>query len=467
MTVWAWVYFYSLLLGAAVVAVSGRRSPVRMLPWVLLIILLPVVGFLLYLYFGVSARKRHTGRHYRLKAPGADLLPLQDTIGSSSSSSSLARLLYHSAGAPLTRAYQTEFFTNGADYLAYLTDRVHRARRYILLQGFRIDTDGALHPLIEALRQAAARGVAVFILYDKSGSKRTPRRVWRALQEAGIYTRPFADILFPYLAASNYRNHRKAVIIDGIEAFTGNIDPAASFLVPRETHRTSGVQLAFRGPAVEDLQRAFIQDCIRAGARLSLLKQLTPLPDSSPQGTHSPLQIVPTEPTQHWNTLEQLLWQLLSQARECICIETPVFHPTLPVKEALLQAHLCGVRVQIIIPTESSSVWQKLATRSFCRELLPTGVEFYLKPGYSNTFYLITDRQTALLGSARLDFRSLESNYELNTLLYGAEAVAPLCARFDQTLRLPSTTPLAPPEPKGNRLTTLPERIGRLLVPLL
>lgn len=460
------------IIGLIAVIISENRSPVRALPWIMVILLVPGFGVILYLHFGVNVRhirlisnrsyKRLTNRSLRKgKSNIADnciaphLLPLTKQIRQNSH-------------AFLTQSYSFDLISSGQEYICQLEEAIRSAHHHIHLQGYNLHTDHTGLGLAQLLCQKAKEGVEVRVLYDRVGSRRKHRKFRKRLFMAGVDIRPFMKIKFPFLAGRvNYRNHRKIVVVDGVVGFMGNMDPEDRFIHVHHKRYSRALQIRLTGTAVWQLQQSFLVDWHIAGGRRINAHEYYPIPQEISSDSSTPMQITTSSPCDTWNSLEQSLSVALLRARNYILIETSVLIPTEQILQSLISAAMSGVEVCLIIPRYIPSILSRIATYSFFEELIRSGVQiFQTQERFTQMQYGIIDGQLSIMGTTRPDFRCFENNFEINAFIYSSDIAQLLEKRFKETQA--NAIPICLQQvASGVRYRKLITRTVRLLTPLL
>ncbi|MBS7302394.1 MAG: cardiolipin synthase, partial [Bacteroidales bacterium] len=271
----------------------------------------------------------------------------------------------------------------------------------------------------EKLRELAARGLEVRVTYD-SAANLTRYKFYRWLRKGGVQVHSFLPVILPFLTSTtNYRNHRKIVVIDGKVGYLGGMNIADRYSkgirggVWRDTHAR------IQGPAAAELQTAFLVDWQYCSRRFVSGDRYFPCVE--PCGD-SIVQIATSGPMDEWKVTMQGMIRLITQAQRYVYIESPYFIPTEPVMLALKNAALSGVDVRIIIPYYGDKgVLVPLASRSYVEEALIAGVKIYFYGGgYLHSKTLVSDGTVCTVGSTNLDVRSFEQDFEINAFIYDA-----------------------------------------------
>lgn len=433
-----------------------RRPPVNTLAWLVLLICMPIAGFVFYFLFG------------QLPSRSAAFSITFPPTGSPSVSVPFSHLMQRNAacGFPLTLHNETRFFTNGPQLFDDLRKRIQQAQHFIFLQTYIFADDRLGSEILQALTACARRGVAVYVLYDGMGCLKTARKFFRSLQEAGgsiaVYGLPFFS-----RSRLNDRNHRKIWIIDGLYGYIGGFniadeyrDYTVKYRCWRDTH------ILLYGQAVSELERSF-----RADWRTS---SSAPLPDSHSCGIpgifslpFNPIQPVFGAPGQPLKAIHASLLQIIYAARRFLFIQSPYFVPDGSLLHALKTAAASGVDIRIMLPDTPDHPFVFPCARSYMGELFPFHIRFFLyTKGFLHSKLLIADGTIASVGSANLDIRSFTLNFESNLLLYGSSSVQPLQTAFYQDLQ--SCRELTPETYRRRScVSRLAEGVARLISPFL
>lgn len=474
---WSVVVIYcATVLGLAGVIVSENRNPLKSLAWVTVLLTLPVGGLVLYLFFGrsikntrmISRRKKRALK--RLEEQAAPFpKPLgEDPITLTRENLQLAMMAMKVNDSRFMGSSRVEIFTTGGEKFSRLKDDISSARKCISLQYY-IFEDDVLGQEIAALLIAKAReGVTVRVIYDDIGSIGVSRKFYRAMADAGVQVYPFFRVTFPPFATRiNWRNHRKIVTIDNRVGYIGGMNIADRYVDgSRKFPRWRDTHLRITGHAVAALRYSFAVDWNFMGRPLDLDPAEAPN-EPEPAGLNAAMQLVTSGPTDRWSNIELLLLKAIGDARKRVWIQTPYFLPPESMLRALQAAALARVDVRIMIPRHSDSRILTYASRSYVSECLRAGIKFYsYTAGMLHAKTVVVDDDFSSVGSANIDFRSFDYNFESNMMLYGEEVNSQLrhiffddmhsCVR----LHLPSWRR----RPLGSKIA---ESICRLLAPIL
>lgn len=464
------VVYVITVITVIVVVLSENRNPVKSMAWVLVLVLLPIVGLVVYLIFGRSLKgmsliSRSHLRELRRMNDFPDAVEHEE--GLSDDTRQIISLVNKLAGSHLFVGNDIEVFTTGKDKFEALKRDIREAREYIHVQYFIIEHDKTGSELIQLLMEKAREGVHVRILYDYVGSFYVRSRVLKQLRAAGIEVHPFLELTFMQFALRvNWRNHRKIVVIDGRVGYMGGMNIADRYVIGdkkwlpwRDTH------LRMTGEAVAAMQYSFAIDWDFTTRHL--LTSPTMHYDTQPDHPDYMVQMMASGPTNRWNNISFVFFKAITLAKRCVYIQTPYFLPSDSLLKALQSVALAGVDVRLMIPRQSDSAMLRLATGSYIKECLLSGIKIYLyEPTIMHAKVLIVDDEFVTTGSTNFDFRSFEHNFEFNTLVYDREFNQKMKATFEADMQQCTRLNLAQWKKRPLVQKAL-ESIVRLISPIL
>lgn len=402
------------------IVISENRNPVKSLAWVTVLMLLPLMGIVLYLFFGRNIQNhRKLSRRYRRRlkkrAPRSNIMYRELKL--SPESMQQIRLAHALGGAQIYDASRIEVFTKGEDKFRSLKADLISARKYINLQYYIFENDKIGTEIADILIERAKAGVTVRVIYDHVGSFTVKSGFFKRMRRAGIQIYPFFKVTFPQLGTRiNWRNHRKLCVIDGKIGYLGGmniadryIDGGKKFKLWRDTH------VRIEGNAVAALQYAFAVDWHFMGQPLIEEDMVC---DDTPKGDVS-IQLLTSGPTSQWSNISMMFNKAICNAKRRIYIQTPYFLPTDTLLKGLTGAALSGVDVRIILPRHSDSRLLDNASASYISECLRAGIKIYFyEAGMLHSKLIIIDDDFVTVGSTNFDFRSFEHNFEGNLFFY-------------------------------------------------
>jgi cardiolipin synthase A/B len=422
--------------GHSLVHKSDSRSA---LVWTCLNLTLPLLGPFLYWCLGINriSRRARSWQESGRRISGIAIYPLELQQGEDVRLPAAAAHLRdlrvlgdRVVKTPLRDGNRITLLENGDQAYPAMLVAIRRAEESINLCSYIFDADGIGGDFVEHLKEAAGRGVAVRVIIDALGEKYSRISPARAFRDSQVRLERYLPLR--HGAYINLRNHRKTMIIDGREAFTGgmNIRGRHVLSVTDPAQALRDIHFSVQGPVVADLQRSFLEDWFFVtGERLG-----DPLffPAIEPQGS-ALVRCISDGPDKEFRKLEQIIMGALSCSGASVCIMTPYFIPDRAMIAALITAALRGVEVVIVLPGLNNLPFVQWASQAVLPELLAAGVRiFYQPPPFVHTKLLLVDDIWALIGSANLDTRSLRLNFEQNLSVYDSAFAARVRRHFDQ-----------------------------------
>lgn len=422
---WIFIVLYvAVIVGIMLTVLMDNRQPAKTIAWVLVLLFVPVVGIVLYIFFGQNTRKMKliSGRSLDQLSKRSMLeFVEQRNLRMPEYFSSLVRLFTNQSLALPFKDNAVEFYTDGYQFFPALLQAIKGATNHIHLDTYIIADDPLGRLVSDALIAKTREGVEVRLIYDDVGCWRVPERFFDRMRQAGVKVRSFMPVRFPaFTSKVNYRNHRKVCVIDGTQGFIGGMNIALRYVkglhggsLPwRDTH------MRLRGSVVYALQRAFLVDWYFVDRTLINDHRYYP-----PMPWHiendSLAQVVTSSPIGQWPDIMQGYVRILLEAKRYVYMETPYFLPTEPVLFAMRTAALAGVDVRLLIPRRSDAWLIQLASMSYVTETLEAGVKVRLyEKGFNHSKLLVADDQISTCGSTNIDFRSFENNFEANVFFY-------------------------------------------------
>lgn len=455
-----WLAYLGVLAGWIVLQ---KREPIATLGWLLALAALPVLGLVVYHILGPQRIRRQRLRRSRARLAMAPARP--PNLQHSEDCATLARLGQAATGYAPATATRADLLVGGADTFDALLAAIAGARRHVHLAYYILEPDRTGTTFRDALAAAAARGVRVRLLLDAIGSSGVGERFLAPLRAAGAEVAWFHPVRLRWLwrPRVNLRNHRKLVVVDGREAYTGGINLSDQQDARRIAGAYHDLHLRLVGDVVHWAQLAFVEDWHYATGVALRDEALWPAP---PAEGRILAQVLPSGPDSPWESIHRVMVEAIHQANRRAWLVTPYFVPGEPARMALASAALRGLDVRVVVPARSDSRIVSAAARSYYDELLAAGVRIYeYGPRMLHSKALLVDEDTALVGSANFDSRSFRLNFELSVLLHDPGVAGALAAEIEANLR--ASREVAPDRPRPPLPTRLAEASARLLSPLL
>jgi cardiolipin synthetase len=419
-------------MSTAVVIVLENRQPAKTIAWLIVIWLLPIIGLIFFYFFGQNVRREH---HFRRRAYDCITQRMLDVCYEPSVREFPKRFapliegLERNHLSVITGNNATELLPSGRQFLQALLRAIYAAKNHIHIETYIIEADAVGQLVADALADKAREGVEVRLLYDDVGCWRVPETFFHRLEKAGVRCAAFEPVRFPSLTRKvNYRNHRKVCIIDGHTGFIGGMNLALRY-APLRYADWLDMQLQLKGESVCALQRIFLSDWFFVTEELKTEQSY--FPSSTETFGRQLTQIVFSTPFAQYSEIAYSLSWLIQNARNYIYIQSPYFVPTESFLQALQTAALVGVDVRIMLPARPDALFLRWVNESFFQDVLISGVRIFLyKGGFLHAKVLVADDEFSSVGSANMDFRSFENNFEANAYVYNQQTATDLRQLF-------------------------------------
>ncbi len=408
-------------------AVMTKHDERAAVGWVGVVILVPALGPLLYLLFGINRIRRRAGAVYASPniAPYARAAPTE--VASDDPLAPLRHLTGRVTKRPLLPGNRVGPLHSGDEAYPAMLEAIGQAERSVALCTYIFDNDPIGEMFCEALGAAVRRGVAVRVLVDAVGVRYTWPPITKRLTKHKIPWALYGKTRWPWrMPYANLRNHRKILLVDGQVAFTGGINIREGHALARHPkHPVADLHFRIDGPVVGHLWETFAQDW--AFTTNEVLDgpawQLAPVEKSGTVQARG----VREGPDEDFEKLHLVLFGALACARRSITVVTPYFLPDQLLITALNTAAMRGVDVQVVMPKASNLRLVDWASGAVLPQLVYAGVVVHATHGvFDHSKLMLVDDQWALIGSANWDARSLRLNFEFNIECYSEALVSEL-----------------------------------------
>lgn len=431
------IYLYSLASTISVLVLENR-NPIRSIAWVVVLVFLPIFGLIFYIIFGQNLRqkKKIVKLSIRFKEPfnkKCKKIDKQSIAHLNNNAKGLIQLLHNSNQSEIYENTKIDLLIEPSSTFEQIFKDIEYAEKHIHIEFYIISNDEVGNKLRELLVKKAQAGVQVRVIYDFWGSFDLNKKFLQSMKTAGIRFEAFYPPKFPYiLGRLNFRNHRKIIIIDGKVGFTGGVNIANRYLHGDKLGLWRDTFIRMEGSAVYGLQETFLSDWHFVTRKLLSGEQY--FPKQNEFGTNK-IQIVEGGPDTKFKTIMHGMYFAISTAQEYAYIQTPYFMPTEEVFTAIITAALRGVDVRLLIPTKSDTSLAQASNNSYVQKLLEAGVRVYFyQNGFLHSKTLVVDDSISSIGTANMDFRSYEQNFEINAFIYEKETAEKLKSIYKKDL---------------------------------
>ncbi|NTW71230.1 MAG: cardiolipin synthase [Eubacteriaceae bacterium] len=410
-----------------------RKNPQSTYAWLLLLWMIPAVGFIFYLLFSQNLARRKIFKMYSEEVELTNSLILQQKKDLAEDKIFFDRkarekykdlIYFHQnlSAALYTNNNSLELFTDGNEKFESLLEDIKNAKHHVHMQYFIFQSGLLGKRIIDALIAKAQEGLQVRLLFDDMGGYHLTKYDYDAMIKAGVKIARFFPSRIKLLnLKANYRNHRKITVIDGAIGYIGGFNVGDEYIgLDKKMGYWRDSHLRIEGSAVYELQMRFIMDW-RSANKESIRLTYDYLPVTSEVG-HVGVQIVSSGPDDENEHIKQGYLKMINSAREYIYIQTPYFIPDQSIFEALKIAAVSGVDVRIMIPNKPDHVFVYWATFSYVGELLKYGAKIYIyNNGFMHAKTIVADDEIASVGTCNFDIRSFSLNFEVNAFIYDHE----------------------------------------------
>ena len=411
-----------------------RKDPTTTWAWLLIFIIMPGLGFVIYMLFGQNLSRQKIFKEkirydeIKRRELGSNSYCEKNSHDGGERFFDLRRMNFNNSGSKYTINNKLNVYFNGEDKFAQLIEDIKNAKKYIHVEYYIFRNDMLGKSIIKELTKKAEQGLEVRLLVDSMGSyKLTKKGLKKYMKAGGKFSIFFPGILPHINTRINYRNHRKIVVIDGKYGYVGGYnvgieyiskDPEVGFW--RDTHAR------IEGEAVKDLNERFLLDWCYASEEVIEDYDKYNNEFNDEVGDVG-IQIVTSGPDHKEEYIKNTYIKLINNAKKNVYLETPYFVPDVPILEALRISALSGVDVRIIIPGKPDHFFMQWASSSYIGELLEAGIKVYFyDKGFIHAKTIAVDGTVVSIGTANMDIRSFKLNFEVNAFIYDDRA-AKLC----------------------------------------
>ena len=439
-----WLAYVELFaqLVVSIAIVNTKANPDFTIPWLVIVLVLPVAGIMIYfLYYSRKLpnhilRQLENAHEMQIKDDTAEMAELEKR---SVTYLQQARQICRQADSHLYRNTEARYYALGDYVPADMMADLRAAQRYIFVYYFTIEEGEFWNPILEILKEKVKAGVEVRLIYDDVGCFLTlPGNYYKKLRGWGIHATPFAKLRGIANNEFNNRSHRKMLIVDGKVAYTGGVNLQDRYI---NRHRVYGhwkdSVFRIRGEAVKEMVRMFLVD-------YSLTTNETLKPED-----YGPFEEVPQaegffipfgsgpRPVYESHAAKAAILNMVNMAKRYVFITTPYLVIDQVMTEALENAAVRGVDVRIITPHIPDKKLVFSMTQSWYGRLIEQGVHIYeYEPGFIHAKLYIADDEVGIVGTVNLDYRSLVHHFENSVWFYDAPMLQDIKEDFLQTQKI-------------------------------
>ena len=466
------LYAYTIISTVLVILLENR-SPMRSFIWVLVLVLIPVFGFIMYLGIGRSYRrnkiysKNAISKLTHRPVASFDISTLDETQ-IDADHLNLLKLLHNNNNAVAYANNKINLYVDGESTFEAMFEAIRNAKEHIHIEFFIFEDDKISNELKDLLIQKSKEGVRVRMIYDYLGSLKLARKkkYVKSLKEAGIYVHSFLPLgLGLFRSKINHRNHRKLLIVDGKIGFTGGLNIADRYRYGDKLGMWRDTFVRLEGAAVHGLQMLFLVDWHFVDTKLITESKYFPTPKKFGANI---VQAVASGPDTDWEAIMQGVALAIMSANKYVYIQTPYFIPTEVILSCVQIAALSEVDIRLMIPQKSDTRFTQIGTHSYLEEIMAAGVRvFRYTGGFLHSKAIVVDDFISIIGSANMDERSYTQNFEANVFIYEEKTAQKLKTLFLNDLDKCEELTLEEWNNSRKKRQKLQESIIRLFSPML
>lgn len=430
----AYIFFVALIFLINMILVFSlifieRKEPDTTWAWLLILLILPGIGFVIYLMLGQNLSRQKLFREKKI-IDKVKTKAVKERHESSKKDDkkfidnykSLILMNYNHSGSIFTNGNDVKTYINGEDKFRDLFNDIREAKKFIHIEYYIFRFDDLGKALINELKLKVEEGVEVRFLVDGMGSKSLKKKEIRYIESIGIKFSVFFPGILPHINTRvNYRNHRKIVVIDGEIGYVGGfnvgneyVNRGKQFEFWRDTH------IRVQGEAVNELNKRFLLDWDYA-AEENINDMTEFFPEHTAHGDVG-MQIVSSGPDHMEEYIKNAYMKIINDAKEYVYIQTPYLVPDGPVIEALKICALSGVDVRIMVPGKPDHFFMEWMLSANIGLLIDYGIKFYrYQKGFIHAKTIVSDGKVCSIGTANLDIRSFKLNFEVNAIMYNEQ----------------------------------------------
>lgn len=452
---WYWIPLTIIYVFVAVTILIENRKPEKTIAWILVIIFVPVIGLIFYFFFGQQFKREKIftridkNQQQKLKEQWHNIssenqTKIKGTHHKIGHFSKIYQYLETSQSSPVYLNDEIKVLKNGEEKFPIFLEAIRQAKHHIHLEYYIFELDTIGQEVIDLLIEKAKQGVEVRVMIDDFGSSDFGKKGYKIFKNTSVKFQVFLPVRFSSLANSNYRNHRKILIVDAQIAFVGGINICDKYIntTPYSIKNTvywRDTSIQIKGESIDMLQLQFwLNWSATEGDFYDLEKEVYHFPKTK-LNTQHPIQSINgfafTTPGSSVASAMEAMILAISLAKKRVRLTTPYFIPSEEFKSALLIAVSSGVEVELMLPQKGDSFIVQQASLSFLKPLMRRGVKVFLyQKGFVHAKTMIIDDEIAFVGTVNLDNRSFFINFELMSIFHDENQIQKLHQDFEEDL---------------------------------
>ena len=451
-----------------VIIMIEKKNPLYTILWIFLLTLMPYVGFFIYLFFGLTfKKKRVANKIYKLKklksrknVSKADREELRRWKG-------LITYLEMSTDNYITSNNDIEAYFTGKEFFSNLKKEIANAKKFINMEYFIFQFDGIGKEIADLLIEKAKEGIEVNLIID--GVNLANRKLNEYFKNTGVNLHLFFRTYIPiFNIRLNYRDHRKVTIIDNRVAFVGGMNIGDEYLGKGKIGYWRDTSVKIFGDIVSSFEKEFYFS-------LSIVKNEflkdekvsneISLKYEEDDGTY--MQVISSGPNYEFPAIRDNYIKLIQEARKSVFIQTPYFVPDDLLLDTLKSAVLSGIDVKIMIPNKADHPFIYWVNQYYVCELLRLGANIYrYENGFIHSKTILVDEEVVSVGTCNFDYRSFYLNFEINLNIYNKDVANSFKTQYYKDIAISKKLTFADFK-KRSIFTKVRESVFRLLSPIM
>lgn len=440
-------YFYLAMYATEIFCVlkiiNSQENPDYKIPWLLFVLVVPVAGFMIYfMFYNRKLSRKQIKRTEKIKhqlTNTKDEATLEKLEQEDRQAYLQANLLCKLATANVYQNTSMTYFDMGEKLFPSMLEDLQKAEKFIFLEYFIVEEGRFWNSILDILKEKAANGVEVRVIYDDIGCMCTlPGNYYKTLRDCGIKAVCFSRLKGQANNEFNNRSHRKIMVIDGKVGYTGGVNIADEYINEKLLFGVwKDVGIRLEGEAVAQLTSIFLEDYE--------LNVKTPVADFSPyyksgssvadEGYVIPFGDGPNPMYKH-RVAKTMIMNMLNQAQDYVYMMSPYLIIDNELCQAIENAAMRGIDVRIITPHIPDKKVIFVMTRSYYKRLMDAGVKIYeFEPGFVHAKAYLSDDKYAIVGTINLDYRSLVHHFENGVWMYKHEVLGQIKEDMQGTMK--------------------------------
>ena len=456
------------LFFAIVIIMVEKKNPLYTIFWIFLLYLLPYIGFFIYLFFGLTfKKKRVANKIYKIKK----LKSIKNVHGSDKEElrrwKGLITYLEMSTDNYITSNNDIQVYFAGEEFFSDLKKEIANAKKFINMEYFIFQFDGIGKEIADLLIIKANAGVEVNPIID--GVNLANYKLKSYFKNTGVHLYLFFRTYIPiFNIRINYRDHRKVTIIDNRVAFVGGMNIGDEYLGKGKIGYWRDTSVKIYGDIVSTFEKEFyFSMSIVKNIFLKDEKTSNEISLKYEEEDNVYMQVISSGPNYEFPAIRDNYIKLIQEARKSVFIQTPYFVPDDLLLDTLKSAVLSGIDVKIMIPNKADHPFIYWINQYYVAELLRLGANIYrYENGFIHSKTILVDEEVVSVGTCNFDYRSFYLNFEINLNIYNKDVANSFKTQYYKDIAISKKLTFADFK-KRSIFTKVKESVFRLLSPIM